>query len=78
MFLFLKHWTMVEVQKLNGPKCDMVSESSKTEVSEVLQQMTESPESLWKVKEATVKDIDWINFLNLTSRVPDQLLTGSV
>jgi len=75
MFLFLKHWTVVEVQKLNGPKCDMLSESCKTEVSEVLPQMTESPKSLWKVKEATVKD--WINFLNLTRRVPDQVLTGS-
>jgi len=75
MFLFLKHWTMVEVQKLNGPKCDMLSESCKTEVSEVLPQMTESPKSLWRVEEATVKD--WISFLNLTRGVPDQVLTGS-
>ena len=77
MFLFLKHWSLVEVQKLSGPKCDMLSESCKTEVSEMLPHMTESPKSLWRVKEATVKDIDWINFLNLTRRVPDQVLTAS-
>jgi hypothetical protein len=77
MFLFLKHRALVEVQKLNGPKCDVLSESCKTEVSEVLPQVTESPKSLWRIKEAIVKDIDWINFLNLTRRVPDQGLTGS-
>lgn len=77
MFLFLKHWTLVEVKKLNGPKCNMWSESCKIEVWEVLPQMKESPQSLWRVKEATVKDIDWINFLNLTRRVPDQVLAGS-
>ena len=63
---------------MNGLKCDMLSESCKTEVPEVLQHMTESPKSLWRVKEATVKDTDWFNFFNLTRRVPDQVLTGSV
>jgi len=75
MFLFLKHWTLVEVQKLNSAKCVMLSESCKTEVSEVLPQVTESPKSLWRVKKATVND--WINFLKLTRKVPDQVLTGS-
>jgi hypothetical protein len=68
----LKHWALGEVQKLNGPKCDMLS----VEVSKVLPQVTESPKSLLSVKEATVKDTDWINFLNLTRRAPDQVLTG--
>lgn len=54
----------------------MLSESCKTEVSKVLPQVTESPKSLLRVKEATVKDIDWINFLNLTRRAPDQVPTG--
>jgi hypothetical protein len=46
MFLFLKHWALVEVQKVNGPKFDVLSESYKIEVSEMLPQMTESPKSL--------------------------------
>lgn len=41
----------------------MLSESCKSEVSEVLPQMTESPKSLWRVQEASVKDIDCINIL---------------
>jgi len=52
----LKHWALVEVQKLNGPKRDMLSESCKTEVSEVLHRWQnnrshrgESRKLLWRI-----------------------------